>query len=286
MDRPHPPRSDVAVGEMGHVEHLAGAVVLLDPEAGPSRIDRDDGCDLAVEALGAIVVAGELELVACAELLLDLCERLGDIGAPAGGPPADRLVLGSNQPHAASIVIDLIHPVADARSGLAAPALAERHHLPGLVAGGALRLGAGEPARLQDGRDQGVVPQRAVANERGANRVGEAFAPGRMTQMVREYIDAADTGKRGSCHLFRHTMATLMLENGADIRFIQAMLGHAELSTIQIYTQVSVRKLKAIHTATHPAKPITVADGGAPAIDIDADLLIAALDAEAAEDDG
>jgi integrase/recombinase XerD len=48
-------------------------------------------------------------------------------------------------------------------------------------------------------------------------------------------------------------MATLMLEHGADIRFIQAMLGHAELSTTQIYTQVSIRKLKEIHTATHPA---------------------------------
>ena len=47
-------------------------------------------------------------------------------------------------------------------------------------------------------------------------------------------------------------MATVMLENGADIRFIQEMLGHAELSTTQIYTQVSIRKLKAVHTLTHP----------------------------------
>ena len=54
-------------------------------------------------------------------------------------------------------------------------------------------------------------------------------------------------------------MATLMLENGADIRYIQAMLGHAELSTTQIYTQVSIRKLKEIHTATHPAKLRTAA---------------------------
>jgi integrase/recombinase XerD len=60
--------------------------------------------------------------------------------------------------------------------------------------------------------------------------------------------------------MFRHTMATLMLENGADIRFIQAMLGHADLSSTEIYTQVSIKALKAVHTATHPAKPITKAD--------------------------
>jgi integrase/recombinase XerD len=84
--------------------------------------------------------------------------------------------------------------------------------------------------------------------------LGEAFTTNRLTQMVREYVDSADIGKRGSCHLFRHTMATLMLENGADVRFIQAMLGHAKLETTQIYTQVSIRKLKEIHEATHPAK--------------------------------
>ena len=82
----------------------------------------------------------------------------------------------------------------------------------------------------------------------------EPFTPNRLTQLVREYVTAADIGKRGACHLFRHTMATLMLENGADIRFIQQMLGHVKLDTTQIYTQVSIRKLKEIHTATHPAR--------------------------------
>jgi len=53
--------------------------------------------------------------------------------------------------------------------------------------------------------------------------------------------------------MFRHTMATLMLENGADIRYVQAMLGHADLRTSQIYTQVSIRKLQQIHKLTHPA---------------------------------
>ena len=59
--------------------------------------------------------------------------------------------------------------------------------------------------------------------------------------------------KPGSCHLFRHAMATQMLENGADIRFIQAILGHAQLTTTEIYTHVSIAKLKEIHTLTHPA---------------------------------
>jgi len=86
------------------------------------------------------------------------------------------------------------------------------------------------------------------------SHLGEPFSPNRLTQLVRDYIDDAELGKKGSCHLFRHTCATLMHENGADIRFIQQLLGHAELSTTQIYTQVSIRKLKEIHAATHPAK--------------------------------
>jgi integrase/recombinase XerD len=49
-------------------------------------------------------------------------------------------------------------------------------------------------------------------------------------------------------------MATLMLYNGADIRFIQTMLGHSNVSITQIYTQVSIRQLKEIHTATHPTR--------------------------------
>jgi integrase/recombinase XerD len=84
--------------------------------------------------------------------------------------------------------------------------------------------------------------------------LGEAFTPNRMTQLVRNHIVAAEIGKSGSCHLFRHSCATLMLENGADIRFIQQLLGHAKLDTTQIYTQVSIRQLKQVHTLTHPAK--------------------------------
>jgi integrase/recombinase XerD len=71
--------------------------------------------------------------------------------------------------------------------------------------------------------------------------------------LVRDHVKASGVAKDGACHLFRHTLATVMLEGGADIRYVQAMLGHAELSTTQIYAQVSIRALQAVHRATHPA---------------------------------
>jgi integrase/recombinase XerD len=81
---------------------------------------------------------------------------------------------------------------------------------------------------------------------------GEPFLASRLTELVREYVLAAGLGKKGSCHLFRHTMATLMLEGGAELTFIQEMLGHTDPKTTQIYTHVSILKLKEIHAATHP----------------------------------
>jgi integrase/recombinase XerD len=82
---------------------------------------------------------------------------------------------------------------------------------------------------------------------------GDGVSCAWLTERVTGYVKAAGTGKTGSCHLFRHTCATLMLEGGADVRYIQEMLGHAELSTTQIYTRVSIRRLKAVHALTHPS---------------------------------
>jgi len=75
-----------------------------------------------------------------------------------------------------------------------------------------------------------------------------------LSALVRKYIDQAELGKRGSCHLLRHSMATLMLENGADIRYIQVILGHEKLDTTQIYTRVSIARLKEVHERIHPAR--------------------------------
>ena len=83
---------------------------------------------------------------------------------------------------------------------------------------------------------------------------GEAFNPDVLSRKVSKYIKDADIGRKGSCHLFRHTCATHMLEGGADTRFIQQLLGHAKLETTQIYTEVSIQQLLEVHARTHPAR--------------------------------
>ncbi|HKM49513.1 MAG TPA: site-specific tyrosine recombinase XerC [Terriglobales bacterium] len=94
------------------------------------------------------------------------------------------------------------------------------------------------------------------------SQYGEPISRDHLSDKVHDYIEAANLGKSGGPHLLRHTMATLMLEGGADVRFIQQMLGHSNLSSTEIYTHVSIRQLKQVHQATHPAqlkKPETTA---------------------------
>jgi len=116
---------------------------------------------------------------------------------------------------------------------------------------------------------------------------GRRFSPHQLSDKVKTYLAEAGITKPGACHLFRHTMATLMLENGADIRFIQAMLGHADISTTTIYTQVSIRALKEVYSRTHPAKhaPRSQAQPAAEPMPTAEDLL-EALEREAVEEAG
>jgi integrase/recombinase XerD len=86
------------------------------------------------------------------------------------------------------------------------------------------------------------------------SQYGEALSRDHLSGMVHDYLLAANIGKGGGPHLLRHTMATLMLENGAGLRFIQEILGHEKITTTQIYTHVSIRRLKQVHDSTHPAQ--------------------------------
>ena len=82
--------------------------------------------------------------------------------------------------------------------------------------------------------------------------VGKPMSLEQLSKLAAAYVKAAGISKPGGCHLWRHTMATLMLEGGADIRFIQVMLGHADLSSTQIYTRVALAQLSLVHARTHP----------------------------------
>jgi integrase/recombinase XerD len=114
---------------------------------------------------------------------------------------------------------------------------------------------------------------------------GEPFSRDHLTFVVREHIVNAKIGKVGACHLLRHTMATHMHENGADIRFIQQILGHEDIKTTQIYTHVALRALQQVYAATHPAalleKPPTAAQPAQEAML----PLLEALSAEAGEEE-
>ena len=82
---------------------------------------------------------------------------------------------------------------------------------------------------------------------------GEPISPAWLADKVKRYMAFAGIERPGATHLFRHACATHMLENGADIRYIQEMLGHTNLATTEIYTHVAIDKLQRIHAATHPA---------------------------------
>lgn len=84
--------------------------------------------------------------------------------------------------------------------------------------------------------------------------VGEPIHPDSLTEYARRYIRSAGVTKPGACHLFRHTMATLMHDNGAELSLIQLILGHAKTETTQIYARTSLKRLLEVHGHTHPAE--------------------------------
>ena len=77
------------------------------------------------------------------------------------------------------------------------------------------------------------------------------ITPRSVERMVRKYAVATGIAKKVTPHVLRHACATDLLQNGADLRSVQAMLGHANISTTQIYTHFTDRQLKEVHKAFH-----------------------------------
>ena len=84
------------------------------------------------------------------------------------------------------------------------------------------------------------------------NKKGKKLYPNFIYLLVKSYLSQVTTLEKRSPHVLRHTFATHMLNNGADLNSIKELLGHANLSATQIYTHNTVEKLKNIHKLAHP----------------------------------
>ena len=118
---------------------------------------------------------------------------------------------------------------------------------------------------LEEARPQLVVDdsERALFLDKD----GTPLSKRAVSALGKKLLKKANLGKSGAAHVFRHSAATAMLEGGADVRFVQELLGHASLLSTQVYTRVAISKLKKVHAATHPGAPLDrpVPEEGPPA---------------------
>ena len=93
------------------------------------------------------------------------------------------------------------------------------------------------------------------------NRLGNSLSSQSVRLMVKQLVRRAKLRQGITPHTFRHTFATLLLEEGVDIKYIQTILGHSSLVTTQIYTHVSSSKQKSILSEHHPRNRLSITNG-------------------------
>ncbi|SEB16449.1 tyrosine-type recombinase/integrase [Marinobacterium iners] len=104
---------------------------------------------------------------------------------------------------------------------------------------------------IEDLRPEQLTLESGIAVFLG--RAGRRIQRSALTDLVGEYVRRSGVGKEGACYLMRHASATHMLKHGADIRYVQELLGHQDIKSTQIYTHVTISDLNAVYRRTHPA---------------------------------
>lgn len=100
--------------------------------------------------------------------------------------------------------------------------------------------------------EDGLTPEQNENSPVFINKTGYRLQPQSVRTAINDIVKKIELPKKVTPHVFRHSFATKLLENGADLRVVQELLGHASISNTQIYTHISTERLKEVYDKSHP----------------------------------
>ena len=100
--------------------------------------------------------------------------------------------------------------------------------------------------------EDGQQPEQTENSPVFINKTGYRLQPQSVRAAINDIVKKIELPKKVTPHVFRHSFATKLLENGADLRVVQELLGHASISNTQIYTHISTERLKEVYNKSHP----------------------------------